>query len=111
MTRRFELWLFILQRGSALVLAPLVLAHLVTIVVAIRGGLSADEILSRTQGSVGWMLFYGAFVVAAAVHAPIGVRTVLREMTAWRGRSLDISAILFALVLLWLGFCAVGAVT
>ncbi len=111
MTRRLELWLFILQRGSAMVLAPLVLAHLVTIVIAIRGGLSADEILSRTQGSVGWMLFYGMFVLAAAIHAPIGVRTVVREMTAWRGRSLDVAALLFGVVLLWLGFHAVGAVT
>lgn len=111
MTRRLELWLFILQRGSAMVLAPLVLVHLVTIVVAVRGGLSADEILSRTEGSVGWMLFYGVFVLAAAVHAPIGVRTVVREMTAWRGRSLDAAAVLFGAVLLWLGFHAVGAVT
>lgn len=111
MTRRLELWLFVLQRGSAMVLAPLVLVHLVTIVVAIRGGLSADEILSRTEGNVGWMLFYAAFVLAAAVHAPIGVRTVVREMTAWRGRTLDAAALLFGVALLWLGFRAVGAVT
>ncbi len=47
------LWLYALQRGSALILAPLVLAHLVLIVIVSRDGLSAAEILARTQGSAG----------------------------------------------------------
>lgn len=110
-TGRSELRLFVAQRVSAMVLAPLVLIHLIVIVLAIRGGLSAQEILARTEGSISWMLFYGLFVVAAAVHAPIGLRTILREMTGWRGRSLDLAAILFALLLLALGFRAVGALT
>ena len=108
---RTELRLFVAQRISAMVLAPLVLIHLATIIVAVRNGLSAEEILSRTQGSAVWAGFYGLFVAAAAVHAPIGVRTIAREMLGWRGRSLDVAAILFALVLLALGFRAVGAVT
>jgi len=103
--------LFIAQRVSAAVLAPLVLIHLVTIVLAVRNGLTAQEILARTEGSLFWMLFYGLLVIAAAVHAPIGMRTILREMTAWRGRSLDVAALLFGLLLLALGFRAVGAVT
>ncbi len=110
-TGRAELHLFIAQRVSAAVLAPLVLIHLVTIVLAVRNGLTAQEILARTEGSLFWMLFYGLFVIAAAVHAPIGMRTILREMTAWRGRSLDVAALLFGLLLLALGFRAVGAVT
>ena len=80
------LWLYVLQRGSALVLAPLVAAHLIVIVVATRDGLSAAEILARTQGSVGWALFYGLFVLAAAVHAPIGLRNVIREAAPRSGR-------------------------
>lgn len=108
---RLELWLFVLQRISAMVLAPLVLIHLGLIIVAVQGGLSADEILGRTRGSVAWAAFYALFVLAAAVHAPIGVRTILREMTPWRGRSLDLAAVAFAAILLALGLRAVAAVT
>ncbi len=111
MTGRVELWLYIAQRLSAMVLAPLVLLHLATIVYAIRGGLSASEILSRTQGSILWAGFYGLFVVAAAIHGTIGLRVILREMTPWRGKSLNVAAIGFCLVVLFLGFRAVEAVT
>jgi len=102
--------LFLLQRLTAMALGPLVLVHLGLVLVAIRGGLSAGEILSRTQGSVGWALFYGVFVVAVAVHAPIGVRNVLREWAGLPGRAVDILAFGFALLLLALGLRAVWAV-
>ncbi len=104
------LWLYVLQRGSALVLAPLVVAHLALIVIASRGGLSAAEILARTQGSAGWAAFYGLFVLAAAVHAPIGLRNVIREATPWRGRGLDLAMALLFFVMLALGARAVIAV-
>ncbi len=94
-----------------MILAPLILVHLAVILVAVSGGLSAAEILSRTQGSITWALFYGVFVIAAAIHAPIGLRTVIGEMTPWRGRGLDGAAILFGIVLLALGLRAVWAVT
>jgi fumarate reductase subunit C len=102
--------LYLLQRASAMVLAPLVLIHLAVILLAVQDGLSAAEILGRTQGSVLWGGFYGLFVVAAAVHGPIGLRTVIREMTPWRGRALDLTMVLFGLLLLGLGIRAVGAV-
>lgn len=102
--------LYHMQRGSALLLAPLVLIHIVVILYAIRGGLSGAEILSRTRGSVLWGGYYGIFVVLAAMHAPIGVRNVLREWTAWRGRSLDVAMIVFGVVLLALGLRGVFAV-
>lgn len=89
-------------------LAVCVAVHLVTVVYAVRGGLSAAEILARTRGSVGWLLFYGLFVLAVAVHAPLGVRTILREMTPWRGRSLDVAAAAFALFLVAFGWRAIG---
>lgn len=111
MIARVELWLYVAQRLSAMVLAPLVILHLVTIVYAIRGGLTAAEILARTEGSLFWAVFYGLFVVAAAVHGAIGLRAIVRELTSWRGKSLDVAAGAFALLVLVLGFRAVEAVT
>ena len=105
-----EVWLFAAQRISAMVLAPLVLLHLGVILYAVRDGLSAEEILSRTEGSFFWGAVYGLFVLAAAVHAPIGLRAVLREWGRWRGAGLDIAMALFGLVLLALGLRAVAAV-
>ena len=72
---------YLLQRGSAMVMAPLVVTHLVVIIMAVQGGLSAAEILARTQGSLIWGAFYGLFVLAASIHAGIGVQTILREWT------------------------------
>jgi fumarate reductase subunit C len=103
--------LFAAQRLSAVVLALAVTVHLGTILYAVRGGLTAGEILGRTRGSVAFMLLYVVFVLAVAVHAPIGLRTVLREWTPWRGRSLDFALAGFALLLLALGLAAVYAVT
>jgi len=105
-----EAWLFAAQRLSALVMAPLVLLHLGIILYAVRDGLSADEILSRTEGSLFWGAVYGLFVLAAAVHAPIGLRAVLREWCRWRGAGLDTAMVLFGLALLALGLRAVAAV-
>jgi len=102
--------LFVWQRLTALVLAPLVLVHLGLVLVAIRGGLSAAEILARTQGSVGWALFYGLFVVTVAVHAPIGLRNVLREWTGLPRGAADVLALGFAALLLGIGLRAVWAV-
>ncbi|MEP6559412.1 MAG: succinate dehydrogenase, partial [Burkholderiales bacterium] len=52
------------QRISAMVLAVCVLVHLAVIIYAVRGGLSAAEILGRTHGSWSFGLFYAVFVVA-----------------------------------------------
>jgi fumarate reductase subunit C len=105
-----EARLFVLQRLSAMLLAPLVLVHLGLILYAVRGGLTAEEILARTEGSIGWALFYAVFVLAAGVHAPIGVRNVLREWAGWRSRSLDVAMLILAAALLATGLRAVWAV-
>ena len=102
--------LFLLQRASAFVLAFAVAVHLATILYAVRGGLTAGEILARTHGNVAFLTFYSLFVLAVAVHAPIGLRNIFREWTPWHGRSLDVALALFALLLLVLGFRAVFAV-
>lgn len=101
--------LFLAQRASAAVLAFAVTVHLATIIYAVRGGLTAAEVLGRTRHN-GWFLaFYVAFVLAVAIHAPIGLRNVAREWTAWRGRSLDVVLAAFAMLLLLLGLTAVLA--
>jgi fumarate reductase subunit C len=102
--------LFIAQRLTAFVLAVAVAVHLATILYAVRGGLNAGEILARTHGNLAFMLFYAAFVIAVAIHAPIGLRNIVREWTPWHGRSLDVALLLFSLALLALGFRAVYAV-
>jgi fumarate reductase subunit C len=104
---RIETSLWIAQRASAAVLALCVVVHLVTITFAIRGGLSAAAILSRTQGSAGWLAFYTLFVVAVTVHVPIGLRPVLGEWLGWQGRSRDAALVAFALALAILGMRAV----
>lgn len=103
--------IFALQRLSAMILAPLVIVHLIVILYAIRGGLTAGEILSRIQSNGAWVLFYGLFVLAVAVHAPIGLRTILREWTSIPGRIIDPMMGVFAGLLLILGARAVYAVT
>jgi fumarate reductase subunit C len=102
--------LFLAQRLSAVVLALAVAVHLATIIYAVRGGLTAGEILARTHGNVAFFLFYSVFVAAVAFHAPIGLRNVIREWTPWRGGSLDIALAVIAVLLLVLGFRAVLAV-
>ena len=105
-----ERQLFVLQRLSAMLLAPLVLAHLALILYAVRDGLTAAEILGRTQGSLGWALFYGAFVLAASVHAPLGLRNILREWTGASAALAGVLSLLFGLLLAALGLRAVVAV-
>jgi succinate dehydrogenase subunit C len=102
--------LFLAQRASAAVLAVAVAAHLVTILYAVRSGLTAGDVLGRTHGN-GWLLgFYALFVIAVTLHAPIGLRNVLREWTRWRGRTLDAAMAAFAVLLLALGLRAIVAV-
>jgi fumarate reductase subunit C len=109
-SRRADALLWIAQRASAVVLAACVVVHLVTIVYAMRGGLSGAEILARTRGSTAWLAFYALFVAAVSIHAPIGLRAVLGEWLGWRGASRDACLVLFALILMWTGGRAALAV-
>jgi fumarate reductase subunit C len=105
-----NLRLYILQRATAAIMAPLVLAHLAIIFYATSRGLSAAEILGRTRGSVAWGAFYALFVLASATHGAIGVRGVASEWAGLRGRGLDVLMWGFGLVLAALGLRAVAAV-
>ena len=102
--------LWIAQRASAALLALCVAVHLATVIYAVRGGLSAAEILGRTRGNSVWLAFYAVFVIAASVHAPIGLRAVLTEWLRWRGASRDVFLLAFAALLLFIGARAVLAV-
>ena len=105
-----DIRLYMLQRISAMVLAPLIVGHIVTMIVAVQNGLSAGEILGRTQGSLWWGLFYGLFVVAVSVHAAIGLRTVAFEWLKLKGLALDLFGWIVFAGLLALGGRAVIAV-
>ena len=98
------------QRISAMVLAVCVLVHLGVLVYAVHGGLTAAALLGRTHGNWGFALFYAVFVVACAVHVPIGLANVAREWWGlgeraglWLGRA-------FGLFLLVMGLRSVWAV-
>ena len=106
-----SLRLYLLQRITALLMAPLVLGHLAVIVYAAQGGLSAAEILGRTQGSVPWLLFYGTFAFAVSIHAAIGVRAIVHEWVGLKGVVLEVVMWATGLGLLALGTRAVWAVT
>ena len=110
MSFRSETRLWLAQRASAAVLAVCVAVHLATIVYAMRGGLSAEEILARTRGHAGWFAFYSLFVLAVTVHAPIGLRAVLAEWLGWRGGSRDAFLGLLSLLLSFMGLRAALAV-
>lgn len=103
--------LYLAQRLAALALAPFVLMHLVVMIIAIEGGLTAAEILSRTQGSAFWAAFYGGFVAVAALHASIGLRVIVHETLGLGGAALTGIMWGAGLLLAGLGMRAVWAVT
>ena len=102
--------LFLLQRATAVLMAPLVLIHLAVIIFAVRGGFDAAEILSRTRGSWVWGAFYSLFVIAVSVHAAIGLRVIGFETFGGSRRTLDVATIGIAILLALLGLRAVLAV-
>lgn len=106
-----ELRLYMAQRITALIMAPLVIGHIAVMIYAVQGGLSAGEILGRTRGSLFWALFYGSFVAAVSVHGSIGIRTILSEWAGLRGRMLNDICLGICAVLVIMGGRAVLAVT
>ncbi|MBI3525020.1 MAG: succinate dehydrogenase [Betaproteobacteria bacterium] len=102
--------LWYLQRISAMLLALCVLVHLAVMIYAVRGGLSAAEILGRTRGNWFFGGFYAVFVLACAVHVPIGLATIAAEWLGWRGRSAGMAAILCGGLIAGMGLRAVYGV-
>lgn len=112
MTRdmHWETRLWLAQRVSAAVLALCVIVHLITIIYATRGGLTGAEILARTRGSTAWLAFYVVFVLAVAVHVPIGLRAIATEWLGWNGAGRDVSLAAFGVALVVMGLGAAWAV-
>ncbi len=106
-----DIRLYMLQRITALIMAPLTLGHLAIMIYAVQGGLSTAEILSRTQGSIFWFLFYGIFVASVSIHAAIGLRVIVFETFGLRNIILNIFSWGTCLLFLLLGARAVFAVT
>jgi fumarate reductase subunit C len=105
MTMRLYLW----QRATAALMAPLVLVHIAVILYVSRQGLTAADILSRTHGSVVWASYYGLFVAAASIHASIGLRNILSEWSPLPVQRTGWLAVLFGLALAALGGRAIIA--
>jgi fumarate reductase subunit C len=97
--RQMHLW--IAQRVTAMVLALAVTVHLVTIILAVRGGLTAAEVLGRLRGDALWLGFYAVFALCAGLHGAIGLRNIAGETLGWRGRGFDLA---------WLGIGLATAV-
>lgn len=98
------------QRVSAMVLAVCVAIHLAGMIWAVRGGLSAAEILARTQGQALFAAFYGLFVLACAVHVPIGLVAIAREWWRWPPQAAAWFARAVTALIVVLGLRAVWAV-
>ena len=105
MNVRLYLW----QRTTAVIMAPLVLLHIAVLLYVSREDLTAADILSRTHGSLLWASYYGLFVAVASIHASIGVRNVLTEWSPLNERGAGWCAVILGIVLALLGFHAVIA--
>ena len=106
MSVRAYLW----QRGTAVVLIALIAVHLGVIFYATGRQLTAADILARTRGSIPWALFYGTFVLAAAIHASIGIQAPLVEWLSLNRRAALVLGYCFGALLVALGLRAVVAV-
>ena len=76
--------LWALQRVTAALLGLAVLIHLVTILYAVRGGLSAGDIIGRLRGAELWFAFYALFALSAGLHGAIGLRNIAAEWWGWQ---------------------------
>ncbi len=98
------------SRISALVLAIAVAVHLYVIIDAVQQGLTAAALLERTHGNIPFLALYACFVLAASVHAPIGLRAVLAEWFGCSGGLTDGILVCFGILIAVLGMRAAWAV-
>lgn len=106
-----EARLYVLQRLTAAMMAPMVIAHLVTILYATRAELTASSIIERVQSSPWLIVFYTAFVVMVAIHAPLGLRKILVEWVRILPRSANIISLALFVIFLMMGLRGVWALT
>jgi fumarate reductase subunit C len=98
-----ETWLWLAQRVSALVLAFCIVVHITTMIIAMQGGVSTAEIAGRVGGSFIWLGFYSVFIAAVSIHAPVGLRAVLLEVTTLSENRVGLLTMLFGLFVCTLG--------
>jgi fumarate reductase subunit C len=103
-----SLTLYVWQRLTAAIMTPMIVVHIAVIFYATRHGVTAADILGRVRGNIGWGAFYTVFVMAASIHATVGIRNVLTEWSRLDNRRALITASGFGVVLLGLGLRAVG---
>ena len=99
------------QRISAMVLTVFVVAHLAIMIYAMRGGLTAAEILGRTQGNLAFAVFYGLFVLACAVHVPLGVAKIGQEWGRFSAPAALLLSRALTVVIVVMGLAAVWGVS
>lgn len=110
MSAKREVSLWVAQRFTAAILAVCVVVHLVTIIYAVRAGLTSAEILGRTRGSLAWGAFYTVFVFATSVHGAIGLRAIAAEWLGFRGAAAEWTMTVVGGMLTIIGLRAVVAV-
>ncbi|MFL9932460.1 succinate dehydrogenase [Paraburkholderia sp. RL18-103-BIB-C] len=107
MKRAFDAWW--VQRLSAMVLTLCVAIHLATMVWVVHGGLRAVDVIARLHGNLAWAMFYAIFVIAAALHVPVGLRRIADEWLNWRGAWAARASVLVGVGLVLAGLRAVYA--
>jgi len=110
MSLRTQARLWYWQRMSATVLALCVFVHLGVIIYAVHSGLSASAILGRTRGNLLFGAFYSVFVIACAIHVPVGLLRIAEEWLHWRGKSAHAVCLAFSAALALMGLRAVYGV-
>jgi fumarate reductase subunit C len=98
-----------LQRLSAMVLTLCVSVHLATMIWVVHGGLRAVDVIGRLHGNIVWGVFYAVFVIAAAVHVPVGLRRIADEWLNWHGTWAARASMLVGIALALAGLRAVYA--
>jgi len=106
---RRETRLWIAQRFTAGLLAVCVIVHLATIIYAVRGGLSAAEILGAPTAASRGRVLYG-IRPGGVDHGAIGLRTIAAEWLGLRGKAAAATVLFIGLALALLGMRAVIAV-
>ena len=104
-----NLRLYIWQRLTAALMAPLVLVHVAVIFYASRKGLSAADILGRTRGSIVWASSTALRCRGGDSRFDRRAQRVDRMVTGRRAPA-AIFSIAFGLLLIVLGLRAVAAV-
>jgi len=84
--------------------------HLITIMIAVQGELTVAEIVARVRNHLVWGVLYGIFIFTAILHATIGLRNIISEMSNLNEKLIGIMVSLYALSSLLLGFFALRAI-